>query len=480
MEHCGKWACCAEVDMLLDIFPSGEVYLTASSWGLFCQKAEVKTAGENLILTVGNRKVAVSASVEDGKTVLVGEEMIGSDRKKLYFENTGCEADCFPSFVSDPENPGISEADFPNDGWEGVWECNGLFDMKCEMELEKRDGRYFPYFWFDGLGWGYYVPIGYAVLDGELIFLFNDAANRAVFRLRLEDGIMKGSFRQLQQKKYADVEVSRISDHVSDRLKKYIPIINLSRLEILRRYADYDRGQSPVKIEFVLGEKLPECLDRYDLGKYTEGKEGDELVFALLDFICDNFHHDGCSGMPSWPDHRKLQDFVLYYEKMGRTNCRGLSIMLSALLRSFGIRAQHVTCLPYEDPCSDCHVVVDCFLPSGGRVLLDPTFRVWFKDEKGSPVSIRELRKILLENKPLIPSEQAAYNGVNGKERFDMDSYREYMAKNTLRFSKGRVCRDGDDELESLRLFPKNYDYSDFHFNRNDTIFTDEDAFWSE
>ena len=267
---------------------------------------------------------------------------------------------------------------------------------------------------------------------------------------------------------------------MSDRLKKYIPIINLSRLEILRRYADYDRGQSPVKIEFVLGEKLPECLDRYDLGKYTEGKEGDELVFALLDFICDNFHHDGCSGMPSWPDHRKLQDFVLYYEKMGRTNCRGLSIMLSALLRSFGIRAQHVTCLPYEDPCSDCHVVVDCFLPSGGRVLLDPTFRVWFKDEKGSPVSIRELRKILLENKPLIPSEQAAYNGVNGKERFDMDSYREYMAKNTLRFSKGRVCRDGDDELESLRLFPKNYDYSDFHFNRNDTIFTDEDAFWSE
>ena len=71
MEHCGKWACCAEVDMLLDIFPSGEVYLTASSWGLFCQKAEVKTAGENLILTVGNRKVVVSASVEDGKTVLV-------------------------------------------------------------------------------------------------------------------------------------------------------------------------------------------------------------------------------------------------------------------------------------------------------------------------------------------------------------------------------------------------------------------------
>ena len=127
--------------MLLDIFPSGEVYLTASSWGLFCQKAEVETAGENLILTVGNRKVAVRASVEDGKKVLVGEEMTGSDRKKLCFKNTGCEADCFPSFVSDPENPGIPEADFPNGGWEGVWECNGLFGMKCEIELEKRNGR---------------------------------------------------------------------------------------------------------------------------------------------------------------------------------------------------------------------------------------------------------------------------------------------------------------------------------------------------
>ena len=276
------------------------------------------------------------------------------------------------------------------------------------------------------------------------------------------------------------MEFTRVSDQLSDHLKKHMEMMKLSRLEILRRYADYDRGQSPVKIEFVLGEKLPECLDRYDLGKYTEGKEGDDLVFALLDFLCDHFHHDGYSEMPGWPDHRKLQDFVLFYEKTGSTNCRGLSIMLSALLRSFGIRAQHVTCLPYEEPCSDCHVVVDCFLPSGGRVLLDPTFRVWFKDEKGSPVSIRELRKILLENKPLIPSEQAAYNGVNGKERFYMDSYREYMAKNTLRFSKGRVCRDGDDELESLMLFPKNYEYSDFHFNRNDTVFTDEEAFWSE
>lgn len=477
MEHCGKWACCTGADMLLDIFPSGEVYLTAISWGLFCQKAEVETAGENLILTVGNRKVAVSASVEDGKTVLVGEEMTGSDRKKFYFKNTGCEADCFPSFVSDPENPGIPEADFPNGNWEGVWECSSLFGMKCKMELEKRDGRYFPYFCLDR--WNYFIPLGYAVLNGELILVFNDAEHRAVLRLRLEDGVMKGSFCQLKEQEES-VEFSRISDQLSDYLKKHMEIIKLSRLEILRRYADYDRGQSPVKIEFVLGEKLPECLDRYDLGKYTEGKEGDELVFALLDFICDNFHHDGCSGMPSWPDHRKLQDFVLYYEKMGRTNCRGLSIMLSALLRSFGIRAQHVTCLPYEDPCSDCHVVVDCFLPSGGRVLLDPTFRVWFKDEKESPVSIQELRKIILENKPLIPSEQAAYNGVSGKGSFDMDSYREYMAKNTLRFSKGRVCRDGDDEFESLRLFPKDYDYSNFRFGQNDTIFTDEDAFWSE
>ena len=60
---------------------------------------------------------------------------------------------------------------------------------------------------------------------------------------------------------------------------------------------------------------------------------------------------------------------------------------------------------------------------------MDPTFRVWFKDEKEARFLYGELRKILLENKPLIPSEQAAYNGVNGKERFDMDSYREYMAK---------------------------------------------------
>ena len=71
---------------------------------------------------------------------------------------------------------------------------------------------------------------------------------------------------------------------------------------------------------------------------------------------------------------RSMADFLEFEEKHDcETNCRGLSIMLADILRSQGSQGSApVPCMPYEVPFNDCHVVVDCFLPSGKRVMFDP------------------------------------------------------------------------------------------------------------
>ena len=108
----------------------------------------------------------------------------------------------------------------------------------------------------------------------------------------------------------------------------------------------------------------------------------------------------------------------------------------------------------YEEPFEDCHVAVDCILPSGKRVMFDPTYHLYFTDEKGEYVSIERLRHILLNEEKLTPNEGAVYTG--NKSELDMGFYRWYMSKNTVRFEKGRTNSDGNDEWERMILFSKN------------------------
>ena len=205
---------------------------------------------------------------------------------------------------------------------------------------------------------------------------------------------------------------------------------------------------------------------------YVKDKSGAELAYACLDFVCDHWHHNGSSGMPRG---RYLMDVVKFADENDHAvNCRGLSVILGILLRHVGLNAQHVTCLPYEYPFTDCHVVVDCFLPDGGRVMLDPTYRLHFTDDGGNPVSLPALRQHLIDGTAVHPNETAGYNGG----AFDTGDYRDYMAKNTFRFSKGGVNREGLDEFDQLMLVPAGYPIEKTEPGSQAKILHDPDAFW--
>ena len=108
--------------------------------------------------------------------------------------------------------------------------------------------------------------------------------------------------------------------------------------------------------------------------------------------------------------------------------------------------------------------------------MLDPTYRLYLIDEEGEYVSIERLRALLLKEKTIFANEDASYNGGD----FDLEYYRNYMTKNTIRFSRGTLYQDGLDDYaaRAVELVPADYPIKNFtRFRRKDFVFDDRE-FW--
>lgn len=240
---------------------------------------------------------------------------------------------------------------------------------------------------------------------------------------------------------------------LNKRVKKPVP--DESRIDILRRYSDYESQQEIPKhsMQMVLTRPAPEILDKYNYRSYcvADPNNKDAIVFSMLDFVCDNFSHTSDAALQS--DH-SIVGVIKSCEKNGlKTNCRGLSIILAEALRMNGIRTRIVTCKPYEEPFEDCHVVVDCLMPSGTRIMLDPTYRLYLTDDSGKYISLAELREGIIAGKTFHHNANSSYNGAN----FNYHDYIEYMSKNVFRFNTNYNQDDTDSVFSEIELVPIGY-----------------------
>jgi len=256
-----------------------------------------------------------------------------------------------------------------------------------------------------------------------------------------------------------------------------VPESEKPRQELLQEFSEYDRSREEYyETTYHLGGTIPAILEKYGFSDYIKDLDAtsDEIVFRVLAFVCDHFGHDGGCSLT---DKRDIKGLIDFCEKNdNKMNCRGLSMLLASLLRLVGVKARHITCMPYEDPFGDCHVVVDCLLPSGKRVMLDPTWRLYLKDEAGEYVSLEQFRALLLSGEPVVANEDASYNGG----AFDLPYYCNYMTKNMIRFSRGTLYKDGLDDYaaRALVLIPANYPVKKFtRIEKHDFVFDDR-AFW--
>ena len=340
---------------------------------------------------------------------------------------------------------------------------------------------------FEESGYFNVEPISFYEKDGALCYEFNEEPWREIYSFRLENSELIGSMtRDGNTRELKYTKASYIPDDGEFKyIENYCPGTDgKTRKQVLREYSEYSRESvKKYGFEYALGESVPPIVYEYNYSDYVDKYDGicDELAFSLLDFVCDNFYHTPSSFFGDDPSVEGIINVCR--ENDGKTNCRGLSIILSGLLRANGINAAHITCMPYESPFSDCHVVVDCLLPSGARVMLDPTYHLYFTDKSGEYVSIQGLRRILISSgKALMKNEEAGYNG--DKKRFTMSDYRNYMTKNTFRFMRDIKFYDGSDSYRTkdVLLIPLNYSTDRLHLDglylEDEQIIYSEDDFW--
>ena len=319
--------------------------------------------------------------------------------------------------------------------------------------------------------------------DGYLCYEINDDYYRMMYHVKYESGELVGFYTQFG--KEIPVRYKKVDDAPEDAPFRYEPTeifvaeSDETRIETLKKHAGYDRTRDmEIKDEYILGGEVPEILQKYGYQEYVNCLDStkDETVFRLLDFVCDHFGHNGSGGMGYG---KKISDIISFMEGNDmKSNCRGLAILLASLLRLNGIKARHITCMPYEEPFNDCHVVVDCLLPSGKRVMLDPTSRLYLKDREGEFVSLARLRELLISGEPVFANDGASYNGMG----FDNEDNLNYMTKNTLRFARCTLHKEGVDgkteASEYIELIPEGYPAEAFPKDRQKSFVYNDLEFW--
>lgn len=315
---------------------------------------------------------------------------------------------------------------------------------------------------------------------GRFCYEINDEYYRMVYSLIYEDGRLRGHYTQFGIETEIAFElcdsVPRDEPEYFKPTKIAVPESEKIRSELLHSFAAYDRSAHyDIRNEYILGESLPPELEDYGYSEFISGYDGDELAIRLLLFVTKNFNHNGSIGMPPECSARNI---IKFCRDKGAVNCRGLAILLASLLRMNGFRARHITCMPYEEPFNDCHVVVDCELKSGDRIMLDPTWGLYLCDETGGYVSLPDLRCAIIDGRKLVPNPEANYNG----ELFDYDGWLEYMTKNCFRFDRSTTAADGVDGFSRtnrmVELIPVGYPVDGFTEAHRERFMYNDLEFW--
>lgn len=363
--------------------------------------------------------------------------------------------------------------------FKGIWEGEittdklGTFDMILDIYVKGKTQKVL----ISSKKYNYqYMELEWSVSNDSLSFTMNDIDHLAQIELKLvDDKALTGTF--FQYGETDEFTLTKTSDKAVNGsfTRNYPKYSYKERMQQLKDFSEYaeDNVEIPFTYELNQRDQYEDLISEYDLDNVTKGYEDVDLMIVLLKWVSDNFKHNGNSGLPKERNAVTLIDF--YKENPDGINCRGLSIILSELLRAYGIPAKHITCMPKEAVFDDCHVVVHAYSEKLKQwIMLDPTNKLVLQNENGEYVNLPILREMLLNDEKLIPNKDAGWNG----NHFDVKDYREYMTKNTFRFSCATQfyfgAEEGTDGNVQNMLAPKGY--TD---DLKERTTTSDDAFWA-
>ncbi|WP_312640386.1 transglutaminase-like domain-containing protein [Hydrogenoanaerobacterium sp.] len=326
----------------------------------------------------------------------------------------------------------------------------------------------------------YLKPNEWHLEDGRLVYTFNDGPWQANVSLRFEnDKTLVGVYEQYGSRH--DVRFVKTSATPVDLgLQPQFSFEGISAndsLKKLREYPGYTNAGGGIPYTYELGNrnKLKAAINTYALDELMNAQEDDvSKMTALLNWVCNNFRHNGESGMPEKQD---AQSVMQYSKRMGGVECRGLSIILSEMLRAYGVPAKSIKCAPASANSEFCHVVVHAYSKELKQwIMLDPTYRLILKNDKDTYVSLPMLRESLINGTKLVPNENAGRNG----RPFYLDFYRAYMTQNSFHFSSATNFSSGSEGSAGNlvnALVPAGYPAT-YAYYRSERPTNSSDEFW--
>ena len=330
--------------------------------------------------------------------------------------------------------------------------------------------------------------------DNSLYFFHNDREHRAKYIMTMEnDNFIKCEFSVkncwgYKGKFEKNLNFTRLEALTEEEYKKYamsnkVRAKTAARIEILKEYADYGDIKSDVKFGFEFDERenMLDIIEKYNLDELTKGKNDVETAITLMHWFCGHYRH-GDIGLARTSTPQAIMKFA--DEHGGKTNCRGLAIALAQLIRAYNIKAFHITCLPYEEPCGDCHVIVCVYCKSLNKyIMLDPSANLYLKNKNGEMIGVEELRDILIGGEELIQNENST-NWGNDEKMDNLNEYRDYMAKNLIRIERYNISGYGIDFINKdgrTILIPKKYmenEAKNFDESIQKDFVTSREYFW--
>lgn len=205
-------------------------------------------------------------------------------------------------------------------------------------------------------------------------------------------------------------------------------------IDTLKKAAKYNPSDLRTVPEFTYQDSsnthLQALRKKYNLDSIAGDAGEFNQIINLMHWIHNRVRHDGQHGNP---ESKNADELIKACSDGSRgLNCRGLAISLNECYLAMGFKSRYITCMPKELEFDDCHVINMVYSEWLKKwVYMDPTNNAYVMDEKGTLLSIEEVRQRLIDGRTLIVNPDANWN--NEQFVWAEDYIHIYMAKNLYR-----------------------------------------------
>ena len=336
---------------------------------------------------------------------------------------------------------------------EGIIETDFRFAL-VQIAFGEKDGKDFGQVSFPIMGDMHNDVDEAKLTDTTADFIFDINGMPSNIHLEKNNDQWQGTFEMKSISLKLDLTIKQISDEPDFAEHAYIiPQINIEKL---RQHNEYINEPCKEILKYELNNQKVFNYVK-EKGIDVENHHNFSTVCALQKKVAEFYHHDGANYSHDKENIGTIAQIEFAQKQNNYTNCRGMAIILSGVLRAYGFQENVVECHSDDVNSPKIHVVCEVFCEDLNKtVLLDPSNNLIYY-LNSQPLSLIELREAIIndQSEKITLNEDSSHNG----EDVSIIQLLAYMSKNLMFLVKG-IKSDETHELRDenrIRLVPADY-----------------------